>query len=174
MLFFCGQRWICQDTSGKPPTGRFSNPPFRIHFFMINKNSNILFRILLNFWWAEMDSTSRVGKTVHRTLFESSFSNPFFYEKQKSNILFRILLNSWWQRWIRQAASGKPSTGRFFDPPFRIHFFMRNKKSNILFRILLNSWWAEMDSNHRTLTRTDLQSAAFSHSAICPFSHLKK
>ena len=35
-------------------------------------------------------------------------------------------------------------------------------------------WWAEMDSNHRTLTRTDLQSAAFSHSAICPFSHLKK
>ena len=30
-----------------------------------------------------------------------------------------------------------------------------------------------MDSNHRTLTRTDLQSAAFSHSAICPFSHLK-
>ena len=129
MLFFCGQRWICQDTSGKPPTGRFSNPPFRIHFFMINKKSNILSRILLNFWWAEMDSTSRVGKTVHRTLFESSFSNPFFYEKQKSNILFRILLNS---------------------------------------------WWAEMDSNHRTLTRTDLQSAAFSHSAICPFSHLKK
>ena len=77
------------------------------------------------------------------------------------------------QRWIRQAASGKPSTGRFSDPPFRIHFFMRNKKSNILFRILLNSWWAEMDSNHRTLTRTDLQSAAFSHSGICPFSHLK-
>ena len=64
------------------------------------------------------------------------------------------------QRWICQAASGKPSTGRFSDPPFRIHFFMRNKKSNILFRILLNSWWAEMDSNHRTLTRTDLQSAA--------------
>ena len=75
-----------------------------------------------------MDSSSCVGKTVHRTLFWSSFSNPFFYEKQKSNILFRILLNS---------------------------------------------WWAEMDSNHRTLTRTDLQSAAFSHSAICPFSHLK-
>ena len=77
------------------------------------------------------------------------------------------------KRWIRQAASGKPSTGRFSNPPFRIHFFMRNKKSNILFRILLYSWWAEMDSNHRTLTRTDLQSAAFSHSAICPFSHLK-
>ena len=56
---------------------------------------------------------------------------------------------------------------------FESIFFMRNKKSNILFRILLNSWWAEMDSNHRTLTRTDLQSAAFSHSAICPFSHLK-
>ena len=34
-------------------------------------------------------------------------------------------------------------------------------------------WWAGMDSNHRTHTRTDLQSAAFSHSAICPFSHLK-
>ena len=77
------------------------------------------------------------------------------------------------QRWIRQAASRKPSAGRFSNPPFRIHFFMRNKKSNILFRILLYSWWAEMDSNHRTLTRTDLQSAAFSHSAICPFSHLR-
>mgnify|MGYP000359050504 CR=1 FL=1 len=79
----------------------------------------------------------------------------------------------WWAEMDSSSASGKPSTGRFSDPPFRIHFFMRNKKSNILFRILLNSWWAEMDSNHRTLTRTDLQSAAFSHSAICPFSHLK-
>jgi hypothetical protein len=28
--------------------------------------------------------------------------------------------------------------------------------------------WAEKDSNLRTLTRTDLQSVAFSHSAICP------
>lgn len=47
---FCGQRWIRQAASGKPSTGRFSDPPFRIHFFMINKKSNILFRILLNFW----------------------------------------------------------------------------------------------------------------------------
>ena len=49
-VFFGGQRWICQATSGKPSTGRFSNPPFRIRFFMRNKKSNILFRILLNFW----------------------------------------------------------------------------------------------------------------------------
>lgn len=68
-VFFGGQRWICQATSGKPSTGRFSNPPFRIRFFMRNKKSNILFGILLNSWWAEMDSSSRVGKTVHRTLF---------------------------------------------------------------------------------------------------------
>ena len=30
-------------------------------------------------------------------------------------------------------------------------------------------WWAGMDSNHRTQMRTDLQSAAFSHSATYPF-----
>ena len=30
-------------------------------------------------------------------------------------------------------------------------------------------WWAGMDSNHRTQMRTDLQSAAFSHSATCPY-----
>ena len=29
-------------------------------------------------------------------------------------------------------------------------------------------WWAEKDSNLRTRMRTDLQSAAFSRSAICP------
>ena len=29
-------------------------------------------------------------------------------------------------------------------------------------------WWAGMDSNHRTHMRTDLQSAAFSHSATYP------
>ena len=37
MLFFGGKRWIRQAASGKPSTGRFSNPPFRIHFFMRNK-----------------------------------------------------------------------------------------------------------------------------------------
>ena len=34
--------------------------------------------------------------------------------------------------------------------------------------MVLFLWWAGMDSNHRTRMRTDLQSAAFSHSAICP------
>jgi hypothetical protein len=36
---------------------------------------------------------------------------------------------------------------------------------------LLQRWWvkwAEKDSNLRTRERTDLQSVAFSHSAICP------
>ena len=32
---------------------------------------------------------------------------------------------------------------------------------------LLN--WAGVDSNHRTLSRTDLQSVAFSHSATYPY-----
>ncbi len=31
--------------------------------------------------------------------------------------------------------------------------------------------WAEKDSNLRTRERTDLQSVAFSHSAICPYLH---
>jgi site-specific DNA recombinase len=30
-------------------------------------------------------------------------------------------------------------------------------------------WWTELDSNQRTVTRADLQSAAFNHSAICPY-----
>ena len=30
-------------------------------------------------------------------------------------------------------------------------------------------WWAEVDSNHRTLAGTDLQSVAFSHSATYPY-----
>ena len=36
-----------------------------------------------------------------------------------------------------------------------------------LLRLFL--WWAGMDSNHRTRMRTDLQSAAFSHSATYPY-----
>ena len=34
-------------------------------------------------------------------------------------------------------------------------------------------WWAEVDSNHRTLAGTDLQSVAFSHSATYPYSFFK-
>ena len=38
-------------------------------------------------------------------------------------------------------------------------------------------WWTGLDSNQRTLARADLQSAAFNHSATCPyrgvFSHTK-
>ena len=95
MLFFCGQRWIRQATSGKTSTGRFSDPPFRIHFFMRNKKSNILFRILLNFWWAEMDSSSRVGKTVHRTLFYSSFSSPTKFSKvTKKDTNYKLVSHS--------------------------------------------------------------------------------
>ena len=30
-------------------------------------------------------------------------------------------------------------------------------------------WWAGVDSNHRTLAGTDLQSVAFSHSATYPY-----
>lgn len=45
--------------------------------------------------------------------------------------------------------------------------FLHNKKD--LFRGLLKVW-AGVDSNHRTLARTDLQSVAFSHSATYPYS----
>jgi hypothetical protein len=34
--------------------------------------------------------------------------------------------------------------------------------------------WAEKDSNLRTRERTDLQSVAFSHSAICPVQNKKR
>ena len=30
-------------------------------------------------------------------------------------------------------------------------------------------WWGEMDSNHRSRSTTDLQSAPFGHSGISPF-----
>ena len=39
------------------------------------------------------------------------------------------------------------------------------QKSNLFFNI-----WAGVDSNHRTLAGTDLQSVAFSHSATYPYS----
>ena len=39
--------------------------------------------------------------------------------------------------------------------------------------MILLLWWAGMDSNHRTRMRTDLQSAAFSHSATYPNIKLK-
>ena len=37
----------------------------------------------------------------------------------------------------------------------------------------LGKTWAGVDSNHRTLARTDLQSVAFSHSATYPYSIFK-
>ena len=33
-----------------------------------------------------------------------------------------------------------------------------------------NCWWGRMDSNHRAFYRTDLQSAAFGHSATSPLN----
>ena len=50
---------------------------------------------------------------------------------------------------------------------------MKEKKSKIQKCILDSFWWTEMDSNHRTHMRTDLQSAAFSHSATYPNIKLK-
>ena len=35
-------------------------------------------------------------------------------------------------------------------------------------RLTKQLWWTGVDSNHRTLARADLQSAAFNHSATCP------
>ena len=47
-----------------------------------------------------------------------------------------------------------------------------NIRKSIAFAMLF--WWAGMDSNHRTRMRTDLQSAAFSHSATYPYLVIKK
>jgi hypothetical protein len=35
-------------------------------------------------------------------------------------------------------------------------------------------WWTGLDSNQRTLSRADLQSAAFNHSATCPLVRFGK
>ena len=51
----------------------------------------------------------------------------------------------------------------------RIYFFKLCQPS---FKLLLTTW-AEKDSNLRTRERTDLQSVAFSHSAICPYKPRK-
>ena len=47
-----------------------------------------------------------------------------------------------------------------------------SNKKDFLFGNLLK-WWAGVDSNHRTLAGTDLQSVAFSHSATYPYLILK-
>ena len=44
----------------------------------------------------------------------------------------------------------------------KIKYYKNKTSRNLLY------WWAGMDSNHRTQMRTDLQSAAFSHSATYP------
>src|SRR3546814_10899198 len=36
----------------------------------------------------------------------------------------------------------------------------------------MGGWWTGLDSNQRTETRADLQSAAFNHSATCPWGPL--
>ena len=48
----------------------------------------------------------------------------------------------------------------------KISFLDKEKKEIVLINYFF--WWAGMDSNHRTQMRTDLQSAAFSHSATYP------
>ena len=45
--------------------------------------------------------------------------------------------------------------------------FSQQKRLPIKSKVFKN--WAEVDSNHRTLAGTDLQSVAFSHSAIYPY-----
>ena len=55
--------------------------------------------------------------------------------------------------------------------PPNIFKVKREYHKGILF---LLKWWAEVDSNHRTLAGTDLQSVAFSHSAIYPYLVIKK
>lgn len=49
------------------------------------------------------------------------------------------------------------------------HHYIK-KRFNNLKRFLIWKIWAGVGSNHRTLTRTDLQSVAFSHSATYPYS----
>ena len=54
--------------------------------------------------------------------------------------------------------------GVIFTPEFL--FFKFNQAQGML---KFKKIWAEVDSNHRTLAGTDLQSVAFSHSAIYPY-----
>ena len=55
-----------------------------------------------------------------------------------------------------------------FGTSFSNPSFPKHKNKSIAYAMDSFLWWAEMDSNHRTQMRTDLQSAAFSHSAIYP------
>ena len=50
-----------------------------------------------------------------------------------------------------------------------INTFLINKKEVRTKVQPLFIWWAGVDSNHRTLAGTDLQSVAFSHSATYPY-----
>lgn len=47
--------------------------------------------------------------------------------------------------------------------------FAKYEKNKIIMNLSsCFSWWEELDSNQRTLTRPDLQSGAFNHSATFP------
>ena len=50
-----------------------------------------------------------------------------------------------------------------------VNTFLINKKEVRTKVQPLFIWWAGVDSNHRTLAGTDLQSVAFSHSATYPY-----
>ena len=54
--------------------------------------------------------------------------------------------------------------------PLNYTRILQNKSKHfVLAFIYYNLWWAGKDSNLRTQMRTDLQSAAFSHSATYPY-----
>ena len=83
MLFFGGQRWICQAASGKPSTGRFSDPPFRIHFFMRNKKVIFFSEYYLIFGGQRWIRQAASGKPSTGRFSDPPFRIHFFYEKQK-------------------------------------------------------------------------------------------
>ena len=89
---------------------------------------------------------------------------------------YRILLQ--WITFILQKSSALCSLLARTTSRLRLVWFSYTFQNQLKKRLGLKSnlfflTWAGVDSNHRTLSGTDLQSVAFSHSATYPYSILK-
>ena len=117
------------------------------------------------------------------TPFGTSFSNPSFSNHKNKSIAYAMLYYFFITCNICRDGSAKPRPKNspldcfcltLFGTSFSNPSFPKHKNKSIAYAMDLFLWWAEMDSNHRTQMRTDLQSAAFSHSAIYPNVFLSK
>ena len=131
--------------------------------------SNILFEPLVRIELTTSSLPRKCSTTELQRLFESLKSVCQASQMGKPLIIWLI-----WLEWLFERKTGlEPATWSLEG--YRSTKWATSAVNNFNYKELppsLKLWWikwAELDSNQRTRERTDLQSVAFSHSAICPY-----